>query len=238
MKQIVKNILKNEKVQKFFAFLISLYSKFVFYTSKVELKGFYKEYLDSLKNEKPNFVMTWHGRIFISGVFIENLLKKINYKKQLLVLSSKHKDGELASKTLEFFNFKKIGGSTINMKKLDKQVESGAVRSIIISMRELKQNHASIFLAPDGPRGPNRQLNSSIVEISQKTDAIIFPVCTSYSRFKQLKTWDKFQIPFPFSKIRIEFLEPVVVGKESNCKLIEKSITDNMNKILEENDKF
>ena len=238
MKQIIKNILKNSGAQKFFAFVISLYSRLVFYTSKLELKGYYKEYLQSLQNEKQNFVITWHGRIFISGVFINNLLKKINYKKPLLVLSSKHKDGELAGKTLEFFNFEKIGGSTINKTKLDKQIESGAVRSIIISMRELKENHASIFLAPDGPRGPNQQLNSSVVEIAKKTNALIYPVCISYSKYKQLKSWDKFQIPLPFGKILIEFLESVEVKKSDDCKAIEKKIENNMNTTLLKNDEM
>lgn len=236
LKQKFKDIVRGERMQKFLAFVISLYSKFVYKTSKIELKGYGEEYLKALQEEKANFIITWHGRIFISGAFINDYLKKINYKKQLLVLSSKHKDGELASKTLEFFNFKKIGGSTINKKKLDKQIESGAVRSIIISMRELKRNNATIFLAPDGPRGPNHQLNSSIVEIAQKTNAMIFPVSISYLKKKQLHSWDEFQIPMPFNKIIIEFLEPITIEKTDNCKEIETKITNDMNETLEKND--
>ena len=181
VKDFIKNkILKNDKIQNIICYIMSFYIKFVFYTSKVEITGYTEEYLNLLINNKANFVITWHGKIFIAPMIVKSLLKKINYKKQPCVLSSKHRDGKLASKTMAIFNFKEIFGSTINKNKLHQAQESGAVKSIMIIMREIK-NGSSIHLAPDGPRGPLRKINSEIVNIAKKTDTPIFPVAIRYS---------------------------------------------------------
>lgn len=235
LKARTKQILRNETTQNILGFIISLYMRLVYLTSRIDKRGATEKYLNLLKNKQPTIVVCWHGRMFISGVFIQNFLKKINYKDKLLVLSSKHKDGEIASKTLNFFNFEKICGSTINPTKLDKQIESGAIRSIIIAMRELK-NKRSIFLAPDGPRGPKYQMNSGIVEIGQKSNAVFFPVSVSYSRKITLKTWDEFQIPFPFGKILIDFLPPIELNKKGNVDEINNYINNTLNTAMKLHD--
>lgn len=229
VKDFIKNkILKNDKIQSIICYIMSFYIRFVFYTSKVEIKGYTEEYLNLLINNKANFVITWHGKIFIAPMIVKSLLKKINYKKQPCVLSSKHRDGKLASKTMAIFNFKEIFGSTINKNKLHQAQESGAVKSIMIIMREIK-NGSSIHLAPDGPRGPLRKINSEIVNIAKKTDTPIFPVAIKYSLKKQLKSWDEFQIPFPFGKIVVDYLQPLYVTKNSDFEESNLILEDRMN---------
>ena len=230
IKDFIKNkILKHNLVQTIICYIISLYMKLVFYTSKLEITGHTEEYLNLLINNKATFVITWHGKIFIAPMIVRTLLKKINYKKQPCVLSSKHRDGKLASKTMAIFNFKEIFGSTINRNKLHQAQESGAVKSIMIIMREIK-NGSSIHLAPDGPRGPLRKINSEIVNIAKKTDTPIFPVAIKYSLKKQLKSWDEFQIPFPFGKIIVDYLEPLYINKNSDFEESNLILEDRMNK--------
>ncbi|MBO4956418.1 MAG: DUF374 domain-containing protein [Rickettsiales bacterium] len=230
IKDFIKNkILKHNLMQTIICYIISLYIKLVFYTSKLEITGHTEEYLNLLINNKATFVITWHGKIFIAPMIVRTLLKKINYKKQPCVLSSKHRDGKLASKTMAIFNFKEIFGSTINRNKLHQAQESGAVKSIMIIMREIK-NGSSIHLAPDGPRGPLRKINSEIVNIAKKTDTPIFPVAIKYSLKKQLKSWDEFQIPFPFGKIIVDYLEPLYINKNSDFEESNLILEDRMNK--------
>lgn len=230
IKDFIKNkILKHNLVQTIICYIISLYIKLVFYTSKLEITGHTEEYLNLLINNKATFVITWHGKIFIAPMIVRTLLKKINYKKQPCVLSSKHRDGKLASKTMAIFNFKEIFGSTINRNKLHQAQESGAVKSIMIIMREIK-NGLSIHLAPDGPRGPLRKINSEIVNIAKKTDTPIFPVAIKYSLKKQLKSWDEFQIPFPFGKVIVDYLEPLYINKNSDFEESNLILEDRMNK--------
>lgn len=235
IKDHIKTILKSSKVQTIVCFIMSLYIKLVFKLSKVNIFGYTEEYLKYLKENKATFVITWHGRIMIAPMIVKTLYKKANCKKQPCVLSSKHRDGQLASKTMNIFNFKEIFGSTINKNKLHQAEESGAVKSIMIIMREIK-NGSSIHLAPDGPRGPIRKINSEIVNIAKKSKTPIFPVAINYSFKKQLKSWDEFQIPFPFGTINVEYLEPVLVDKNSNFEKTNLFLEKVMNeKMVEKN---
>lgn len=236
MNNKIKNILQKNLIQTIVCYIISIYLKFVFLTSKVKITGHTEEYLNLLIKNKSTFVITWHGRIFVAPMIVRTLLKKINYKKQPCVLSSKHRDGQLASKTMKIFHFKEIFGSTINKNKLYQAEESGAVKSIMIIMREIK-NGSSIHLAPDGPRGPIRKINSEIVNIAKKTCTPIFPVAISYSLKKQLSSWDEFQIPIPFGKILVEYLEPLYIDKNSDFDESNTTLEKKMNKIFE-NDKL
>lgn len=232
LKSFAKNILKKDWIQNIACYVIAFYMRIVFFTSKVEIIGFTEEYLNLVLSNKPTFVITWHGRIFIAPMIVKTLMKRINYKKKPCVLSSKHRDGQLASKTMKIFNFKEIFGSTINKNKLSKAKESGAVKSIRIIMKEIKIG-SSIHLAPDGPRGPIRKINSEIVNIAKKNSTPIFPVAINYSFKKQLASWDEFQIPFPFGKILVEYLQPLYVDKNSDFDESNLILEERMNKIFE-----
>ena len=230
-KDLTKKILKLNLIQQIVCRVIALYIKLVFFTSKVNIHGYTEEYLNYLINGKATFVITWHGRILIAPMIVKTLYKKVSWKEQPCVLSSKHRDGQLASKTMAIFNFKEIFGSTINKDKPFQAEQSGAVKSIMIIMRELK-NGRSIHLAPDGPRGPIARMNSEIVNIAKKGSIPIFPVSINYSFRKQLNSWDKFQIPFPFGKIDVEYLKPVIPDKNTDFNetnlLIEKLMNEKM----------
>ncbi len=236
VKQGVKSILRNDLVQYVVCFVISLYIRFVYMTSRVQICGTTEKYLNLLQQNKPTIVMTWHGRIFIASSVIEKLVKKISYRNRLVVLSSGHKDGEIASKTMMFFNYKKITGSTINKNTTNDKAKSLAIRSCFELLKELKENKSSVFLAPDGPRGPRYKINSSITDIAHKTQAYLFPVAVSYSRKKQLNSWDQFQIPWPFCKIKVEFLEPLYVKNKTDIDNINQELEVVMNTKLAEND--
>lgn len=238
LNQIIKDILSLFFVQYIISFIISLYIRFVYKTSKIIVKGYTEEYLNSLQKNNSNVVFTWHGRICIAGAFIESFLKKISYKGNIYTISSKHKDGNIASISMSFFGFKKIEGSSVNNKRVRKKDDSGALSSAIRILRELRGNNASIFMAPDGPKGPRCKINSNIMGLAQKTESTVFPVIISYSKKKEFNSWDKFQLPLPFSKIIIDFLKPVNLNKELDVEQIKKEVEEKMNKVMEENDKI
>lgn len=237
LNHIAKDILSLSFMQYIISFIISLYIRFVYKTSKIIVKGYTEEYLNSLQQNNSNVVFTWHGRIFIASAFVESLLKKISYKGNIYTIASKHKDGNIAFMSMSFFGFKKIEGSSVNNERVRKKDDSGAFSSAIKILRELKGNNASIFVALDGPKGPRYQINSNIIGLAQKTESMVFPVVISYSNKKEFSSWDKFQLPVPFSKIMIDFLEPIILKKDFNIKEIEKEVQDKMNKSMLQNDK-
>ena len=79
--------------------------------------------------------------------------------------------------------------------------------------------------------------NKLLKDISILLDSLGIKHNISYSKKKEFNSWDKFQLPFPFSKVIMDFLEPIKLEKGLDTKQIEKEIEEKMNKRMEENDK-
>jgi hypothetical protein len=62
-----------------------------------------------------------------------------------------------------------------------------------------------VLITPDGPRGPAYQLGPGIIFLAQKSGALVVPVNMEYSSCWRVKSWDRFILPRPFSKVRVIF---------------------------------
>jgi lysophospholipid acyltransferase (LPLAT)-like uncharacterized protein len=71
------------------------------------------------------------------------------------------------------------------------------------------KHEISPALTPDGPRGPVHEFKPGAVMLSQLTGKPILPVSIAASRTWRFRTWDKFELPLPFSRIVIAYGEPV-----------------------------
>jgi lysophospholipid acyltransferase (LPLAT)-like uncharacterized protein len=60
-----------------------------------------------------------------------------------------------------------------------------------------------VIVTPDGPRGPRYQLGPGVIFLAEKTGAPIMPIEIQYSRAIRLGTWDRFEIPLPFSRVDV-----------------------------------
>ena len=65
----------------------------------------------------------------------------------------------------------------------------------------------------DGPQGPIHTFKLGDVLLAQFTQAPLFPLAYAAENAWMLRSWDKFIIPKPFSKIVIAIGEPVPVPK-------------------------
>ena len=230
----MKNIFDRIIIQKIITYISYLYIKLVYKTSKIIIKGDIEKIEKIIeKNQKGITFFTWHGRILISPIEIKRLFK--NKKQNKYVLASTHKDGQLIGKIISEFGINIINGSSINKKKTNKNTKSlSAIRQI---MKILNKKDILIF-SPDGPRGPAFKMNTKITNIVQKTSSIIIPVAISYKRKFQLKTWDFFQIPLPFNKIIIDYIEVIEPKKDTNIDELNNKIELNINQHITQNDTF
>jgi lysophospholipid acyltransferase (LPLAT)-like uncharacterized protein len=76
--------------------------------------------------------------------------------------------------------------------------------------RELERG-GELIIVPDGPRGPDRKLKPGCLKLSQETGAYLIPFSFSTSIKKHLKSWDKFLIFYPFSKVIAVYGRPFLV---------------------------
>jgi lysophospholipid acyltransferase (LPLAT)-like uncharacterized protein len=142
----------------------------------------------------------WHNRLLL----ISFVLKKFFPQRPGAGLISASRDGDLIADVTRRFGFDVVRGSSSRM---------GAA-----ALRELSDVLAAgrdILITPDGPRGPAYELGPGIVFLAQTTGAPVVPVNMEYSSCWRVKSWDRFIIPKPFSKVRVIIGPPQQIGSTS-----------------------
>lgn len=132
--------------------------------------------------------LAWHDSIF----FLPWAKRKLRAKSRMSGLVSASRDG---SYLVAFFKFCRIGAVRGSSR--------GRSAASIIGLIDAVQNGSDIFITPDGPLGPAHRAKSGFFEIARQTNARILLIHVSPSRFKRLRTWDKFMLPLPFSKVKL-----------------------------------
>ena len=75
----------------------------------------------------------------------------------------------------------------------------------------LVKDNVHVGVTPDGPKGPRWKLQLGVVYVAAKTGAPIVPIAGSAQRAFYFGSWDKFQLPRPFSKCKLIIGEPYFV---------------------------
>jgi hypothetical protein len=130
----------------------------------------------------------WHGKMITGWL----LAKALFPAKKIVAVVSLSKDGRTLSDTLEQLDFTLIRGSS-----------SRGGDEVKDAMQKTLQKENIIVLTPDGPRGPIYQFKYGTLRIaSSKHYPLIFAEI-SYEKAWQLKSWDNFEIPKPFSRATV-----------------------------------
>ena len=97
-----KNIVSNFFIKNIISILGLAYILITYYTSKITFSD--KLNIDSLCKENENFIYAfWHDQLLMCPFTWKN-------KFDILVLISKHKDGDIISKVISYLGFKTIRG--------------------------------------------------------------------------------------------------------------------------------
>ncbi len=153
-------------------------------------------HLPSRMPKPPFLVAFWHGEILMNPFLYKKMLK--DAKMSLLI--SDHFDGEMIAKSVSYFGFDTIRGSS----------SKGAIKALKESFKKIDLGYA-IAITPDGPRGPRHSVADGIVSIAQKKGLEIVTFNYKASSFWQMKSWDQFIIPKPFSTLDFYASEPFLV---------------------------
>lgn len=139
---------------------------------------------------------------------------------RISVLNSSHADARILGYASYFVGAKPIWGSSN--------------RNPLSSLRQLKQEidkGRHVLITPDGPRGPARQMALGPLALSHLTDRpIIFFACHA-SKSWRLRSWDKTQIPKPFSTVTIYWSAPQTIARTKD-KVAQKDANDQLEKDL------
>jgi len=139
----------------------------------------------------------------------------------LTVLCSQHRDGEWVNQIATSLGLNIARGSS--------------TRGGSSAIRQMKKNSkfSSLAVTPDGPRGPRREMAMGPVYLSSLLGLPLVPMGIGISNPYRLKTWDKFAIPRPSSRIRVIFGPKVFIPRklerdklESHRASVQKLLND------------
>lgn len=146
------------------------------------------------KPVEQNFIgALWHNRLLIYPTVLRRFFPN---RPGAALISASH-DGDLLADAIKRFGFDVVRGSSSRM---------GA--SAIMQLSEVLASHRDVVITPDGPRGPVYEIGPGIIFLAQKTGVAVLPMNVEYSSCWRVKSWDRFIVPKPFSKIRTIIGEP------------------------------
>ena len=135
----------------------------------------------------------WHNRLLLFPF----VLRRFFSNRHGAALISASRDGELLADAIKRFDYDVVRGSSSRL---------GA--SAILQLTEVLASGRDVVITPDGPRGPVYELGPGIIFLAQKSEAAVVPFNMEYSSYWRLKSWDRFIVPRPFSKVRVIIGQP------------------------------
>lgn len=179
----------------------------------LNIKEINKTVVDELvKNDQNAVFAFWHGTMIYPWYLLSALSPS--------TIISKSKDGHILTNVLTRWGYKVLRGSSSSNGKetLDKLVSEAA-------------NKNNIAITPDGPRGPEKKMKAGAVIIAKKAKIPLVFIGVGYARKKILKSWDKFEIPFFFSKVFVTYSDPIFINEnlsyhetDEKIKLLENEL--------------
>ena len=187
-----KKILKSDSVRRVLCWIISIYLRLVYNTSRWQHCE--DEFLNPLVEKGGPFIIAlWHNRVVMMPYAWRN-------PKPISIFTSDHRDGRLVAYTMGWFGFDAVFGST-------HRTELKTIRRIVRSLK----SGTLLGITPDGPRGPRMRLKPGVIAMAKLANVPIIPVTFSCSRRLVLNTWDNLIVPLPFTKGVFIWGEPVTL---------------------------
>lgn len=192
------------------------YLKLVGYTGRYRVKGW--EHLEAIRASHGRGVwVVWHNRL-LGGIVLQR-------DKMVGALISQSRDGELISRVVERLGFVPLRGST-------SRGSSGVARA---AMRHIREGHDVLF-TPDGPRGPRYVVQQGAAWAALAAGVPVLPIGVGAAWKVVFRSWDRFQLPLPFSRIQVVLGEPLIFSKEEPVEEVQDKIGRALKRVTEEAD--
>ncbi len=174
------------------------------------------EHLDAALAKAPSLVPCyWHQHQLFCGKYLVDQARLTNAAGAPRIkvgwLISPSVDGELGAMMV-----RRVGGDVIR----GSSTASGA-RALRDYYEALVKEGVSPVITPDGPRGPRFEFKPGAILLSQMSGRPILPMAYAASRAWLIK-WDKFVVPFPFSRIVIAVGAPRYAPRVTDAASLER----------------
>ncbi len=159
-----------------------------------------RETIEAFARDDRRYVhVFWHANI-LPAIYS-------TVRRQVVVMISRHRDGELIAKTIERFGFETARGSTT-------EGGSAAFREMLRAVRA----GYDIAFTPDGPRGPAQRVQPGTIAAARALGIPIVPFVAAADRAWRLNSWDRFLVPRPGARILLAYGGPMTVPREESIE--------------------
>jgi len=149
----------------------------------------------------------WHGRILPAIVHFRH--------RGIVAMTSENFDGEWIARIHSRFGYRAARGST----------SRGARKALVQMVREVSGGRAVAFTL-DGPRGPARVAQAGAVWLAQRTGHPVVPFHIEASAHWTMGSWDRAQVPKPFSTVALVIGAPMHVAADATDEGLEAARQD------------
>ena len=163
---------------------------------------------ETLKNltkvdEAVAFVV-WHNRLFLSP----EIFRRYRNGRAFYGLVSASKDGAWLDALYSLLGMRTVRGSSSRLGR-------EAVTALVNVMRAGND----IGITPDGPRGPVYDFKAGCLIVARRAHAPILLLSGEFFSSWRLKSWDRFYLPKPFSRVRLhcELVKSEELADRDDC---------------------
>lgn len=169
-------------------------------TCRVRQVGRVEAAQDAVRSLRSVIPVYWHQHILFG---VQAVLGLRSHGLKLGFLISPSVDGTAPAMLVQ-----KVGGHVIR----GSSTHTGA-RALRDFYETIVKQGISPAITPDGPRGPLHEFKPGAVMLAQLTGKPILPISVAASHTWRFRTWDRFELPLPFSRVAIAFGDPVRVPR-------------------------
>jgi len=193
----------------FFFLLIKLVAR----TVRWHIEGWENWEAASRDGQIPIYTF-WHNRVFLATYFWQ--------RRRIVVMTSRSFDGEYTARFIQRFGYGAARGSSTR----------GGTGAIVEMVRLMRAGCPTAFTI-DGPKGPRYVAKMGAVLVAKKTGHPILPFTITPMSFWEARSWDRFQVPKPFTRVRVDIAAPIFVPHETDEATLEAK-RDELQQALDE----
>jgi lysophospholipid acyltransferase (LPLAT)-like uncharacterized protein len=187
---------KERLLIRILGFLFYIFTYLIGKTVRFEVEGW--ENLESIERDgKIPILAFWHNRIFLATYYFRF--------RGIIVMSSQSFDSEYVARFIQRFGFGIVKGSSTR----------GGVGGLIEMIRLMKKGFPTGF-SVDGPRGPVYEAKTGTLLLAKKTENPVLPFSVEAENYWTIKSWDKLQIPKPFTRAKVLIAKSIAISKNAD----------------------
>ena len=153
----------------------------------------------------PVIFCVWHNRLALSMKAYFGYGRKRTRSAGMAAIVSASRDGAFLAAILKCFKVQPVRGSS-----------SRRGPQALLELLTWAERGYDLAITPDGPRGPCYVVQEGVMSLAQLSGLPILPFSFELQWKVRPKSWDRFQIPLPFSRCKMILEKPIRVPREAS----------------------